>query len=321
MNTSFILSGGAGRIIASIPALEKFHRLNPNDDFKVFIHGWESLFWSHPILQQRTFSIGQKGVFEQFIRNSKLVCPEPYDKRSYYTQEKSMAEVIDEEINNTNDHSDLTKPNLYLQKQEINSINFILAEKKKELRKNKIIVFQPYGSGISISNGRPFDSSTRSIDVDDYLKIGKELSKEALVVFFGEKDYAHPGDDFSFKPAVDLQNIDLRFWMSCISICDYFVGCDSVGQHMARAFNKPGTVVMGSTFEKNVSYPEHFKIYRNGLTPTYNPIRIGGIDCEFADRANDNLMDFTPEQVSELTKSIMENINGKNSSNGATWRW
>jgi hypothetical protein len=321
MNTSFILSGGAGRVIASIPALEKFHRLNPNDDFKVFVHGWESLFWSHPLLQQRTFSIGQKGVFDQFIRHSNLIAPEPYDRRSFYTQQKSLAEAIDEEINNTNDHSDLTKPNIFLQKQEMNSINFILQEKKKEKRKNKVIVFQPYGSGIRINNGRPIDTSIRSIDVDDYLKIGKELSKEALVVFFGEKDYVHPGDDFSFKPAVDLQQIDLRFWASCIAASDYFVGCDSVGQHMAYSFNKPGTVIMGSTFEKNVSYPEHFKIYRNGLTPTYSPIRIGGVDCEFADRANDNLMDFTSNQITELTKVIMEDINGKNSSNGPTWRW
>jgi hypothetical protein len=57
---------------------------------------------------------------------------------------------------------------------------------------------------------------------------------------------------------------------------------------------------MGSTFEKNVSYPEFFKIYRNGVKPTYNPIRIGGLDCEFADRANDGIMDFTDHQIEEI---------------------
>ena len=40
MNTTFLLSGGAGRIIAAIPALEKYHRLNPDDDFRVVIYGW-----------------------------------------------------------------------------------------------------------------------------------------------------------------------------------------------------------------------------------------------------------------------------------------
>ena len=37
MNTTFVLNGGAGRVIASIPALEKFHRLNPQDDFKILV--------------------------------------------------------------------------------------------------------------------------------------------------------------------------------------------------------------------------------------------------------------------------------------------
>ena len=57
---------------------------------------------------------------------------------------------------------------------------------------------------------------------------------------------------------------------------------------------------MGSTFEQNVSYPDHFKFYRNGVKPTYNPIRIGGIDCEFADRANDNVMVFNDQQIEEM---------------------
>jgi ADP-heptose:LPS heptosyltransferase len=98
----------------------------------------------------------------------------------------------------------------------------------------------------------------------------------------------------------NMSNIDLRFYMAMISQCDYFVGVDSVGQHMARAFNKPGLVIMGSTFEKNVTYPDHFKIYRNGVKPTYSPIRIGGIDCEFADRSNDGVMKFSEKEIREI---------------------
>jgi ADP-heptose:LPS heptosyltransferase len=308
LNTSFVINGGAGRVIAAVPALEKFHRLNPQDDFKVFVYGWESLYWSHPVLQKRTFSIGQKGVFDTFIRDSNLIVPEPYDRRSYYTQQKSLAEVFDEEINKTDDHSDLTKPNLYLQSTEIRAVQAHLQKLKCEKQKNKVIVFQPYGSGIGMQNNRPFDGSIRSLDVDDYLSVAKKLSEHAIVVFFGPKDYIHPADDFTFKPSEDL-NPDLRFWMACISQCDYFVGCDSVGQHMARAFDKPGTVIMGSTFEKNVSYPGYFEFFRNGVQPTYAPIRIGGIDCEFADRANDQCMMFSESQLNQLTDSILAKIN------------
>ena len=101
MNKTFIINGGAGRVVAAIPALEKFARWNPHNDFKIFVYGWESLFWSHPLLQARTYSIGQKGVFNDYIKNSELMIPEPYERRSYYSQSKSLAEVFDEEINNT----------------------------------------------------------------------------------------------------------------------------------------------------------------------------------------------------------------------------
>lgn len=310
MYTVFSINGGAGRVISSIPALEKFERLNPTDDFKIIVHGWESLFWSHPTLQKRTFSIGQKGVFDEIIKNGNLIVPEPYDRRSYYTQQKSMAEAFDEEINSTNDHSDLTKPNLYLQKFEIRAVNSIFQKQKEEKNKNKVIVIQPYGSTIGMAHNRPHDASFRSLDVDDYLKVGKKLSQDAVVVFFGPKDFIHPGDDFSFKP-FDL-NPDLRFWMSAIFNCDYFIGCDSVGQHIARAFDKPGTVIMGSTFEKNVTYPDHFHIFRNGKEPVYSPIRIGGIDSEFADRMNDEVMDFTDFQLNMLYDKVIQRL--------AVWR-
>ena len=68
-NTTFVFSGGAGRTIAAIPALEKYARLNPDDDFKVLIHGWCDLYWSHPILQDRTFDVNQKGSFELFVKD------------------------------------------------------------------------------------------------------------------------------------------------------------------------------------------------------------------------------------------------------------
>lgn len=306
MNSSFIINGGIGRVISAIPALEKFAKWNPHDDFKVFVYGWESIFWSHPLLQQRTYSIGQKGIFHDYIKNTNLMIPEPYERYNYYSQKKSLAESFDEEINNTNDHSDLGKPNLYLQVSEINAVRSILKEQLDKQSKRNIVVIQPYGSGMIMQHNRPCDPSVRSLDVNDFLKIGKELSKDALVVYFGNKEFAHPADDFSFKP-FDL-NPDLRFYIALISQCDYFLGCDSSGQHIAHAFNKPGTVIMGSTFEKNVSYPNHFRIFRNGLEPVYNPIRISQVDSEFADRANDKLMTFTDLQITALINNVRQDL-------------
>lgn len=303
MNTTFLLSGGAGRIIAAIPALEKYHRLNPRDDFRVVIYGWESLYWNHPILQSRTYGVGTKGVFDNLVKQNRLVSPEPYHVHGYYNQLLSMAEAFDEIINGTDDHSDLDKPNLHLHSNEVQTARKMVQEALQQRSKKKFIVYQPYGSGIQMVNNRPHDSSGRSLDVDDALHLGRLMSQDAAVLYFGPNEYIHPGDDFMLN-AKGIPGADLRFYMAMISQADAFVGVDSVGQHIARSFNLPGLIIMGSTFEVNVSYPRHFKFYRNGVKPTYSPIRIGGIDCDFADRANDNIMRFTSGQIEEMHRIV-----------------
>ena len=307
MNKTFIINGGAGRVIAAIPALEKYHRLNPTDDFRVIVHGWESLYWSHPILQQRTIGVHQKDIFEQYIKPRQVICPEPYYQYDYYNQKISLAEAFDREINHTTEHADLGKPNLYLSTYEQTSVRRIINEFKEKSGKSKVMVFQPYGSGMQIVNGRPFDSTHRSLDSDDYLYMIEHLSKDCLIFFFGSMELRHPGDQIT--PDLKMFNPDLRMFMALISECDYFVGCDSVGQHMARAFDKPGTVIMGSTFDINVTYPDHFRIIRNkGRTPVYSPIRFGGVDSEFTDRLNDGIMTFTQDDLTHFCNIVNKDV-------------
>jgi len=240
MNTTFIINGGAGRVVASIPALEKYHRLNPDDDFTVLVYGWENIFWSHPILQNRTFSIGQKGIFDQHIKNNIVVSPEPYYVYGYYNQQLSLAEAFDEEINKTKDHSDLKPPKLYISSQEKINIRTLIEIKRDEHKKRKVLVFQPYGSGLMSANGRPYDPTNRSFDVDQTLSIMKKISdkhKDLLIFYMGDRMFKHPGDNISVN--IDhIPNIDLRFYISLIHEADLFFGCDSVGQHIARAVNK-----------------------------------------------------------------------------------
>lgn len=299
VNSTFLLSGGAGRIITAIPALEKYARLNPGDDFKVLVYQWDNLYWNHPLLQSKTYSAGQKGMFELIIKKSQLISPEPYHRHSYYNQLTSLAEAFDEEINHTDDHSDLDKPNLYCNSTELLAASILVQQAKQAKSKRRFIVYQPYGSGIAMMDNQPYDSSGRSLNVDQALYLGQLLSRDAAVLYFGPNEFIHPKDDCLLN-TLNMANIDIRFFMAIISQCDLFIGVDSVGQHIARAFNKPGLIIMGSTFEKNVTYPDFFKIYRNGIEPTYSPIRIGGLDCELADRANDNVMMFTKQQIEEI---------------------
>lgn len=307
MKKTFVINGGAGRVISAIPALEKYARLNPGEDFNVVIHGWESLYWSHPLLQSKTYGIQNKGIFDQVFRDTETICPEPYFLNGYYNQYLSMAEAFDKEINLTDDHSDLDKPNLYISSLEKNSAMKIIRDHKTEKKKMHSVVIQPYGSGMRVINDRPFDTSHRSMDVDQYLAMAQELSKHAVVYFFGPPELRHPGDEFSIP--LNNFNPDLRMFMSLIACTDYFIGCDSVGQHMARAFDKPGTIIMGSTFEKNVSYPDHFDIVRKpGHDPVYNPIRFGGVDSDLVDRLNDGIMTLEPLHLKEVIDDVCARI-------------
>jgi hypothetical protein len=162
MHTTFMINGGAGRVISAIPALEKFARLNPKNDFRVIVHGWQDLFWSHPLLQARTVGIHQKNVFTDYVKSHMLVCPEPYYLHDYYNQKINLAQAFDREINQTIKHDDLSKPNLYLSTYEQFHVKRIIQEFKHMHNKNKVVVFQPYGSGMHIQNNQPLDQSQKS---------------------------------------------------------------------------------------------------------------------------------------------------------------
>ena len=106
--------------------------------------------------------------------------------------------------------------------------------------------------------------------------------------------------------------VQLRDWAAIIESADYFVGCDSVGQHMARALNKPGTVILGSTFAINITYPDHFQIIENeNVEKEYSPIRLCGLDCHLADRINDRCMMFSDEDINSIYKAIVKDIKEK----------
>ena len=307
MKKTFIINGGAGRVIAAIPALEKYAKLNPKKDFNVIVHGWEYLFWSHPLLQKRTYGIHTKGLFDNVIKKTDTICPEPYYIHDFYNQKITLAEAFDRIINETDDHSDLDKPNLYISSLERNSAQFIINQAKEQKKKGLSVVIQPYGSGMRVMHNRPHDTTQRSLDVDQYLEIVKKLSEHAVVYYFGPPDLRHPAD--TFTETLQGFNPDLRMFMSLIAQSDYFVGCDSVGQHMARAFNKPGTIFMGSTFDTNFSYPNHFDIVRKkGQKPDYNPIRFGGLDPELADRSNDDILVFDQDQLTQVINDICTNL-------------
>ena len=307
----FSIDGGAGRAICAIPALEKYARLNPEEDWNIIIGGWDALYFGNPLLQERTYSMDVKGLFNNLIKDSQIIHPEPYTQWQYYNQQCSLAEAFDKIINETDDHSDLGKPNLYLCKGEEKNAANMLASVKAKQSKDITIVIQPFGRSARVDNGDIIDDSTRSIEPHVYHQLVKKLSQKYNIILMAEPDFVNlvsQDDQISEKP----QGVDLRFWSAVIESVDYFIGCDSVGQHMARAFDIPGTVIMGSTYASNVSYPDYFNMIENkNVEKVYSPIRVAGFDCHLTDRLNDKLMDFTEEEVDEIYKSIVKDIKEK----------
>lgn len=314
MNTTFIITGGAGRAVCSIPAFEKYHKLNPEDDFRIVVHGWDMLFWSHPILQDRVFNAGQKGLFETVFKNNRTVMPEPYHAYEFYNEQISLIEAWDYAINNTNDHSDLKQEGyLYLSRYEKKQAKQFVKSIKADKNKKHCVVTQPFGSGVELIDNIPHDDTSRSIEQHDYYEIVNHLHKNSVVLYSSQEQFKRANDTITISfdgthPTLPY----FRLLLGLISECDYFIGCDSVGQHIARAFEKPGLILMGATGDKCFSYPDHFKIYRNG-TPRYFPWRLAEPDAMFAARMNDGMMEMSKESLEEI-KAIIDDDLGERSS-------
>ena len=304
MNTTFLLNGGAGRIVAAIPALQIYAENNKDDDFKVIVQGWSEIYQNHPLLHQRTFNYADRGIFDLIVRGSDLVYPEPYFDRNYYHQDSHMVEVFNKLINQKRISPNLLSPKepyLHVSKQEEFQIRGLINNIKQETKKGAIVVFQPYGSGIKMEEGRPFDPSYRSFDVDSALEIIKMLSEKYTVIYFGPDEFRHPGDQYS----VDLSKIankNIRFYMNLIRECDYFVGVDSVGNHIANAFLKKNTLILGSTFAENVAYPENSIIFAANTPPVYSPLRI--CESSYSDEINSRCMDHPLETLERIARSV-----------------
>jgi len=300
----FYIDGGAGRVIAAIPALEKYAKLHPKEDWGVLIGGWDSLVWGNHLLQDRTYNPDTKGIFDSFIKESNIISPEPYRVNGYFNQKLSLVEAFDEEINQTTDHSDLGVPRLILNKNEEKTAANVIADAKQQQGNKPItIVIQPFGRSARVDRGDVIDDSSRSIEPKAYLSLVKKLATKYTLILFAENQFFLPDDNYTFK----LQT-DLRGWAGIIEGSEYFVGCDSVGQHMARAFDKPGTVIIGSTFAINTTYPDHFQIYEKSGQKKYSPIRICGLDSHLADRLNDRCTDFDEKEIDQIFSMIVEDI-------------
>jgi len=301
---AFFINGGAGRVLCSIPAFEKYAEEN-GEDFIIVCEGGTDFYKGHPLLDSRVYDHWHKNLFEDKLVNMDIVTPEPYRVWEYYNQKCSLAQAFDIAINNKGIRN-LDKPTLKLAQEEMYTGFNLVKEVREKTKKDKVIVFQPFGRGVKAENNVIFDPSGRSFEGTHVINIVKKLQRKFAVILMSEI-----GIDFSKHgckdPVAMPQNVGLRQWAGIINASDYFLGCDSVGQHLAYAVDSAASVVVGSTFSINVSYPdvEKFDILdMGGKIRRYSPIRIT-MD-EVADRGNDGIMLMNDKIEDAIVDSVVK---------------
>ena len=89
------------------------------------------------------------------------------------------------------------------------------------------------------------DPSSRSMPLTGTCDIINQLKKDYAVIIMSEFHFSVEEDEENSRyPVARPQIPDMRTWAAVIEVADHFLGCDSMGQHMARALDK--TVYCGT---------------------------------------------------------------------------
>jgi hypothetical protein len=308
MNRSkaFFINGGAGRVLCSIPALERYAQDSGDENFIIVCEGGMDFYRGHPILHKHAYENWHKGLFDEHLRDKDLLSPEPYRINEYFNQKCSLAQAYDIEINNLEESRELPAPTINLNKMETITGHQTIQEVKSNLNKDKVIIIQPFGRSVTHMGEYFIDSTSRSFEVHNIIKIINQLREKYAVIVMSEFPIPIP-ENKNHLVAVPREP-NLRMWAAMMNSADHFLGCDSVGQHMAKALGKTATVVIGSTVPINITYlnDDSFDIIDIGKEKEriYSPIRVTMDDEK--DRMNDKVMMMDEKQEKRIVDSCIQ---------------
>lgn len=301
MKKAFNINGGAGRVLCSIPALEYFVD-NISNDIIIICDGWADLFLLSTKLLDKVY-LSNDRYLKLIINEYEIITPEPYHLSAYINQKVNLIQAFDIIINNLTEIPVTKKFSPKLFKNDRAYGQSIINQAKQIFQREKIIVIQPFGSGFKkYPEGYILDETGRSFEIDDFEKIIEILNKEFGIIVMSDIKPDTSGPLNVMAP----EGLSLIQWASIINAADYFIGCDSIGQHLAYIFNKKSTVVFGATFPENVSYinDNNFTIVDNGKhNRKYSYIRI--LNNFIIDKYNEDLMQLTDESINAIISSVV----------------
>ena len=305
---AFFINGGAGRVICSIPAFEKY--AETHEDFIIVCEGGTDFFKGHPVLHNKVYDNWHKGLFEDHLIHRDLISPEPYRNWHYYNQKCNLSQAFDIIINELEEPRELPDPTINLTKMEVCTAQNILQEIKSGTGKDKVLIIQPFGRSVQSLGDFIVDPTSRSMNLVNTVDIVNDLKKDYSVIIMSEIHFPLEENEEKSKYKVARPQIeDIRLWAALIEGSDHFIGCDSLGQHIAKSVGTTATVVIGSTFPINISYPDFsgFDIVDVGEGKRkYDPIRVS-IDDERT-RYNDQSCEMTKDQVKLVIDSARKRL-------------
>ena len=308
---AFFINGGAGRVLCSIPALERYAEDSGDKDFVIVCESGMDFYRGHSTLHKHAFEVWHKGLFESHLKDKDIVTPEPYRVNEYFNQKCSLAQGFDILINELNEPRVLPHPEINLNKEELVKGFQTIQEIKSGTKKDKILVIQPFGRSVQQVGPAVYDATSRSLESANVVEIIQQLRKEYGIIVMTQVPIDIPEDKDHTIAVPKEQN--LRLWAAMIYNADHFLGCDSLGQHIAKALNKTATVVIGSTYPINISYPDDkdFDIIDIGKDKrVYSPIRLT-MDDEM-DRANNDSIVMDKKEIKLVVDTVKKRM-GKGS--------
>ena len=136
MNKAFFINGGAGRVLCSIPALEKY--AETHEDFVIVAESWGEFYSCSKILRDRAFPMHHQNLFETHLKDKEIVTPEPYRLNAYFNQKCNLIQAFDIIINELKDIPKTKKISIELNKPEQitghNIVNEVRTNLKKEYK-------------------------------------------------------------------------------------------------------------------------------------------------------------------------------------------
>ena len=285
------VDGGIGRVICSIPAIERLAQREPDRKI-IIITTHPDVFKENPSIH-RVYNLTSNYLWDDVIKHGEFVYTEPYYNYLYYTQKHHLIQAFDLLINGS---EELETPTLYLTKEEVKWGEKLIEDIRKDHNK-PVGVLQCFGAGAFIDGDKEFkDESCRSLFPNQVEMLMDELTDAAIFV-----NASHIPIDFT---NVWQQQFTMRQLFSVIKASDFVVTVDSFSSHVGACFQKPGILILGATHKENVAYPHYQLIQRQGYPKGYSPNRFGGE----IERHDDRAMCFSEEELKDLAKDISDLI-------------